>query len=114
MFLIGDRDHMHGLSRAAGIPVREIAAPVEAMAPGDGLPVLHHPLARPATPGLPDPGNAASVIAIIERGVDIVRSGAASALCTNPVAKKLLQDGAGFAHPGHTEFLAALSAPPGR
>ena len=70
MFLIGDRDHMHGLSRAAGIPVREIAAPVEAMAPGDGLPVLHHPLARPATPGLPDPGNAASVIAIIERGVD--------------------------------------------
>jgi 4-hydroxythreonine-4-phosphate dehydrogenase len=38
-----------------------------------------------------------------------VQSGAASALCTAPINKKALQDGAGFSHPGHTEYLAALA-----
>ena len=33
----------------------------------------------------------------------------ASALCTNPIHKKALKDGAGFAFPGHTEYLAHLS-----
>jgi 4-hydroxythreonine-4-phosphate dehydrogenase len=109
LFLIGDRDHMAGVSRVTGVPVREIAAPAEATAPGDGLAVLHHPLPRRVTPGVPDPGNAAAVVGIIARGVDLVRKGAAAALCTNPIAKKVLQDGAGFAFPGHTEYLAALS-----
>jgi 4-hydroxythreonine-4-phosphate dehydrogenase len=30
-------------------------------------------------------------------------------VCTAPISKKVLVDGAGFAHPGHTEFLAALA-----
>lgn len=38
-----------------------------------------------------------------------MRSGAASALCTAPIHKKALKDGAGFAYPGHTEYLAALA-----
>ena len=40
--------------------------------------------------------------------------GAAAALVTNPIQKEVLYD-AGFAYPGHTEFLAALagtSSPP--
>ncbi|MEM9551528.1 MAG: 4-hydroxythreonine-4-phosphate dehydrogenase PdxA, partial [Pseudomonadota bacterium] len=41
--------------------------------------------------------------------VELTRSGAASALCTAPIHKKALIDGAGFAFPGHTEFLAALT-----
>ena len=69
----------------------------------------HHPLPRPAPPGAPDPANAAAVVAIIARGVELVRAGAALALCTGPINKKALQDGAGFAFPGHTEFLAHLS-----
>jgi 4-hydroxythreonine-4-phosphate dehydrogenase len=89
--------------------MREIAAPAEAMTHGDGLPVLHHALARPVTPGVPDLGNAAAVVEIIARGVGLVRSGEAAALCTNPIAKKILHDGAGFSFPGHTEYLAALS-----
>jgi 4-hydroxythreonine-4-phosphate dehydrogenase len=31
---------------------------------------------------------------------------------TNPINKKVLHDGAGFAFPGHTEFLAHLSGAP--
>lgn len=73
------------------------------------LPVLRHDFAAPALPGQPDPANAASVIAVIERAVALVQSGAASAICTAPIHKKALKDGAGFAFPGHTEFLAHLA-----
>ncbi|MEO0939783.1 MAG: 4-hydroxythreonine-4-phosphate dehydrogenase PdxA [Pseudomonadota bacterium] len=78
----------------------------------DALPVLAHPFAAPNTPGTPDLRNAQSVIDVLARGVEIVRSGAASALCTAPIHKKVLMDGAGFAYPGHTEFLAALTDAP--
>jgi 4-hydroxythreonine-4-phosphate dehydrogenase len=109
-FLIGDRDHVRGLAGALGVPVREIATPEEAAAAmPEGLPVLHHPLPRPATPGRPDPANAAAVVAMIARGVELVRGGRGLALCTAPINKKALKDGAGFAFPGHTEFLAHLS-----
>ncbi len=112
-FLIGDLGHLSALAAALGLPVRPIDAPADAaQASAEGMPVLHHPLPRPARPGSPDPANAAAVIAIIARGVEITRSGAALALCTNPIHKKALKDGAGFAFPGHTEFLAHLSGAP--
>jgi 4-hydroxythreonine-4-phosphate dehydrogenase len=112
-FLIGDRGHVGGLAGRLGIPVVAIAAPEDAAsALPRGLPVLHHGLPRPAPPGRPDPANAPAVVAIIERGVELVRSGRAAALCTNPIHKKALKDGAGFAFPGHTEFLAHLCGAP--
>jgi 4-hydroxythreonine-4-phosphate dehydrogenase len=78
--------------------------------PGDGaLPVLPHAFAAPAPPGQPDPANAAGTIAVIERAVRLVQSGQAAAICTAPIHKKALKDGAGFAFPGHTEFLAHLA-----
>jgi 4-hydroxythreonine-4-phosphate dehydrogenase len=112
-FLIGDVGHMERLGDALGLPVRGIHEPeaAEAAMPF-GLPVLHHPLPRRASPGRPEPANAAAVVAIIARGVELVRGGRALALCTNPIQKKALQDGAGFAFPGHTEFLAHLSGAP--
>ncbi|TMM54796.1 4-hydroxythreonine-4-phosphate dehydrogenase PdxA [Sulfitobacter sabulilitoris] len=73
------------------------------------LPVLALPFAGAPRPGLPDPRTAKGVIDAIARGVDLVRSGAASALCTAPIHKKALIDGAGFAYPGHTEYLSALA-----
>jgi 4-hydroxythreonine-4-phosphate dehydrogenase len=101
---------MATLGDVMGVAVRRIDAPAEAAAAmADGLPVLHHPLARRAVPGRPDPANADATIEIIRRGVDLTRRGAALALCTNPVNKKALKDGAGFGFPGHTEFLAHLS-----
>jgi 4-hydroxythreonine-4-phosphate dehydrogenase len=78
--------------------------------PGDGpLAVLPHDFAAPAPPGAPVPQNAASVIAVIERAVQLVKAGLGSGVCTAPINKKALKDGAGFAFPGHTEFLAHLA-----
>ena len=114
-FVLGDPEHLRA-ARAfvAGAPeVIEIAAPGDARtALAQGLPVLPHPFPAPATPGRPDPCNAAAVIAVIERAVALVQAGAASALVTNPISKQALVEGAGFAHPGHTEFLANLGDAP--
>ncbi|WBU64163.1 4-hydroxythreonine-4-phosphate dehydrogenase PdxA [Paracoccus aerodenitrificans] len=81
--------------------------------PADTLPVLSHDFAQPATPGQPDAGNARGVIEVIERAVSLTQSGAASGICTMPIHKKALKDGAGFAFPGHTEFLAHLAGAAG-
>jgi len=106
-FLIADRRHLAALPVA--VPVVEINDPAEAAQAGRaGLPLLHHDFAAENRPGVPDPANAAGVIAVIERAVSLVQTGQAAAVCTNPIHKKALKDGAGFAYPGHTEFLAAL------
>jgi 4-hydroxythreonine-4-phosphate dehydrogenase len=108
--LVGDADHVGALAVRRGVPVRAVPGPAEAAAvAATALPLLTHPLPEPPVPGRPAPANASAVVAMIERGVALVRSGAALALCTNPINKKALQDGAGFAFPGHTEFLAHLS-----
>jgi len=73
------------------------------------LPVLRQDFPAPALPGRPDPANAPGVIAVIERAVRLVQTGRAAAICTAPIHKKALKDGAGFAFPGHTEFLAHLA-----
>ncbi|MCF6315289.1 MAG: 4-hydroxythreonine-4-phosphate dehydrogenase PdxA [Marinosulfonomonas sp.] len=104
-FLIGDARHLPD-----GVSAIEIADPAEAAgAARHGLPLLAHRFAAPARAGQPTPENAQGVIDVIARGVELVQSGAASALCTGPIHKKALKDGAGFAFPGHTEFLAHLA-----
>jgi 4-hydroxythreonine-4-phosphate dehydrogenase len=104
-FFIGDASHL-----PAGTPIAKIRTPSDAVAVCDqALPVLHLNFPAANLPGQPDPANAPSVIDAIETGVDLVKAGAAAALCTAPIHKKALIDGAGFAYPGHTEFLAALS-----
>ena len=73
------------------------------------MPVLRHDFAAPATPGQATPANARGVIEVIERAVALTLSGQAAGICTLPINKKALKDGAGFAFPGHTEFLAHLA-----
>ena len=93
---------------------RAVPAPGEARAVfPDALPILPVPLPARVTPGRPDPANAPAVIASIERAVRLALDGQVDAVVTNPIAKSVLY-GAGFAHPGHTEFLSALTggAPP--
>ena len=103
-FYIGDPHHL-----PRGTAIVEINDPADtAEAAKSGLPVLVHPFAAPAVPGQPDPANAQGVIDVIARGVDLVMQGRAAALTTAPIHKKALKDGAGFAYPGHTEYLAAL------
>ena len=106
-FLVGDAGWLARIDPA--VPVREIGRPGEA-APlfSAALPVLPLPLTAPVRPGTADPAHAPAVIASIERAVAAVRAGGASAVVTLPVQKESLS-GAGFAHPGHTEFLAALT-----
>ena len=104
-FWIGDPRHL-----PPGTAYRLIDAPDQARdVPGHVLPVLAHDFAGHALPGQPDPANAAGVIAVIARAVALVQAGQAGAICTAPIHKKALKDGAGFAFPGHTEFLAHLA-----
>ena len=104
-FLIGDPRHL-----PPETPVSLIDDPSETTrASASGLPVLAHDFAAPATPGTPTPENAKGVTEVIARAVDLVSTGQASAICTNPINKKALKDGAGFGYPGHTEYLAALA-----
>ncbi|WP_299736342.1 4-hydroxythreonine-4-phosphate dehydrogenase PdxA [uncultured Roseobacter sp.] len=102
---MGDPRHL-----PTGTPFEVITTPAAATDVGqDALPVLHHAFPNPTTPGSPDPANAQGVIDVIAACVDLVKDGAASALCTAPIHKKALIDGADFAYPGHTEYLAALA-----
>jgi 4-hydroxythreonine-4-phosphate dehydrogenase len=91
-------------------PVRTIMDPADAASVfGAALPVIDVPLAAPVTPGQPDPANAGVVADWIEQGVSLVLGGQASGLVTAPIAKAPLY-AAGFRFPGHTEFIAELTA----
>ena len=103
-FWIGDPAHL-----PKGAVFQEINTPDDALSVcAKALPVLTQSFAAPAIAGQPNADNAQGVIDAIARGVALVKSGQAAALCTAPIHKQALQDGAGFAYPGHTEFLAAL------
>jgi len=106
-FLIADRKQI--ASVATSHPFCEIIRPTEAReAMQTGLPLLHHDFSCVVKPGAPNHQNASAVIEVIRRGVDLVKTGLATALCTNPINKQVLKEGANFAFPGHTEFLAHL------
>jgi 4-hydroxythreonine-4-phosphate dehydrogenase len=62
-----------------------------------------------AAPGAPSAATAPAIIESIRLAVEHARGGKAAAVVTNPIAKALLYR-AGFKHPGHTEYLAELSA----
>jgi 4-hydroxythreonine-4-phosphate dehydrogenase len=73
------------------------------------LPVVPLDLAVTAAPGKPDASSAPAAIASIRRAVADVLAGHAAGIVTNPIAKNVLYR-AGFAEPGHTEFLGRLAA----
>jgi 4-hydroxythreonine-4-phosphate dehydrogenase len=62
-------------------------------------------------PGKPDVHNGAAVIEAIETAVHSAERGEAAAVVTAPINKAMLAL-AGFPHPGHTEFLQALTRVP--
>lgn len=102
---IGDPRHL-----PAGTPWERVTGPEAAPAVSPGaLPVLLREFGPPARPGQPDPAHAAGVIAAIEEGARLAMQSRVTALCTAPIHKAALIDGAGFTWPGHTEFLAALA-----
>ena len=73
----------------------------------DALPVLARDAPDPV-PGRPSAATAEAVIGSIDTAVRLALDGSAAAVVTNPIQKAVLME-AGFAHPGHTEYLAALA-----
>lgn len=103
--LLAQRARMLGLA----VPIVEITAPGDAAAHfAAALPVRPVLLASPARPGIADSANAPAVIAAIEAAVHDTAKGETRAVVTCPIAKSVLYE-AGFAFPGHTEFLAHLA-----
>jgi 4-hydroxythreonine-4-phosphate dehydrogenase len=95
------------------VPVVECsAADAERKFPA-ALPVIRAGNPVTAAPGKPDDTSAQAASAAIRRAVQLVQTGQAAALVTNPIAKSVMYE-AGFEFPGHTEFLAHLAAAPGK
>jgi 4-hydroxythreonine-4-phosphate dehydrogenase len=113
---LDDPDRLAALASAIGcaVPIRVVTdAAAAAETFPHALPVLPVRLAVPATPGKPDKANARAVIESIERATRLALQGAVGGVVTNPINKAALYD-AGFAYPGHTEFLAALTGAGGK
>ncbi|GAB6967413.1 4-hydroxythreonine-4-phosphate dehydrogenase PdxA [Komagataeibacter kakiaceti JCM 25156] len=108
--VIGDAPTIH----QHDVPVREIETIAQATEIfGRAVPVLPVTLDIPPRPGQPDSRNAGAITASIARAVELARNGQAAGVVTCPISKIVLKK-AGFAYPGHTEYLAALCNVPGR
>jgi 4-hydroxythreonine-4-phosphate dehydrogenase len=113
---LDDPDRLVALAHALSldVPIATLASPEAAAATfPTALPVLRVRLAAMPQPGHPDKQNADSVIASIERAATLALRGAVGGMVTNPINKAALYD-AGFAYPGHTEFLAVLTSAQGK
>lgn len=105
---LGDPRHLP--QGADWSPVVDMAAVLSV--PPERLPVLIHDFPADATPGQPHPDNAPGIIAVIAHAVALAKAGAVAGIVTCPINKAALKHGAGFAFPGHTEYLAALAGVP--
>lgn len=102
MAILGSRATLEERAQAMG---RQVAL---SNGHGAGLRIIELENRPHGIPGKPDAVDAAATLEAIERGVEMVVEGKASALVTCPINKKALYD-TGFTHPGHTEYLAELA-----
>lgn len=107
-FLMADQSHLSARQGEDRFQIIEQPSETTEVTAGV-LPVLHHDFSQSPTLDGMQPENAQNIIDVISRAVDLVTTGQAGAVCTNPIHKKVLQVGANFAFPGHTEFLAHLA-----
>ncbi len=106
--VVGDAQSLRAVSGSP--PVRVVTGPGQAAGVfGEAIPVLDLPLQSPVVAGRPNSAHAAAIIRWIETGVGLALSGQVGGLVTSPIAKAPLYE-AGFKFPGHTEFLAELTA----
>jgi 4-hydroxythreonine-4-phosphate dehydrogenase len=90
--VFGDPEALHAAARAAGVPVPPRVARA---GPSGGH-----------APGAPDARSGAAQVEALVAAVDAVMTGGCGGLVTAPIHKRSAH-AAGFAHPGHTEYLAA-------
>ncbi|MBT3556989.1 MAG: 4-hydroxythreonine-4-phosphate dehydrogenase PdxA [Rhodospirillales bacterium] len=110
-FVIDAPDRLQSISTKLdmGVRVIEISRPDEtADAFREGLPVLPVGYSVSTHPGHPSTESAAAVCASIEHAVQFCLDKTARGMTTSPIQKNTLYD-AGFAYPGHTEYVAHLS-----
>ncbi len=112
-FIIDDAQRLAEIAQRFGInaPVQAIGDAGQARAVfARALPVLSPlcPLAAPVALGKPSRAAAPAVIGAIDQAVALTNAGKASGIVTNPIHKATLQS-AGFAFPGHTEYLGHLA-----
>jgi 4-hydroxythreonine-4-phosphate dehydrogenase len=108
---LDDPDRLRRLAQAIGltVPIQEVADAAAAVSVfAAALPVLPVRLTAPLVPGQPD-----AVVASIEQATRLALTGQVGGVVTNPINKAALYQ-AGFAYPGHTEFLAALTGATGQ
>jgi 4-hydroxythreonine-4-phosphate dehydrogenase len=113
---LDDPARLERLARAMRVaaPIRVVESAAEAVSVfSSAVPVLTVPLDAVPIPGRPDPANAKAVVDSIERATQLALDGEASGVVTNPINKAALYQ-AGFAYPGHTEFLAFLTGATGQ
>ncbi len=107
--VVGDAQVLQAAPGGAA-PVRVVSGPDEAARVfGESLPVLDLPAAGPIVAGRPSAAAAPAIIRWIETAAGLALSGAVGGVVTAPIAKAPLYE-AGFQFPGHTEFLAELTA----
>lgn len=109
-YLLADPDFLRRRAAQIGITAAlAVVKPAEAEAAfRTALPIVDIGVNITAEPGQPDATSAPAALTAIRQAVSDVRGGHAAAVVTNPVAKSILYR-AGFADPGHTEFLAKLA-----
>src|SRR5437879_11511579 len=110
-YVVDDPDRLAGLAARLGwtVPIKPIATSGHAVKVfPNALPVLPVGGKCLAEPGRPNPADARLVIGAIDHAVAEVKAGRAAAVVTNPINKEALY-GAGFRHPGHTEYLGELA-----
>ncbi|MEL6967457.1 MAG: 4-hydroxythreonine-4-phosphate dehydrogenase PdxA [Pseudomonadota bacterium] len=109
LVVYGDPEQLAARAAHLGLDVAIGADDVTQAAGAPGA-LTVHPLINTMQdmPGVCLEANAPGVIEAIEASVAAIKHGSARGLITLPINKKSLYS-AGFAHPGHTEFLGALA-----
>jgi 4-hydroxythreonine-4-phosphate dehydrogenase len=107
--VVGDFETLAASASGASILERVTGPEDRAFSFAEAIPVLDLPLQSTVVAGKADPAHAAAIIRWIETAAGLALSNKVSAVVTAPIAKAPLYQ-AGFAFPGHTEFLAELTA----
>ena len=109
-FAVGHFDTLCSAFGAHDIPVERVATPEEAAGTfGKALPVVEPAMHAAMITGTPDTARASAILEWIHAAVSLALEGRASGVVTAPISKAVLYE-AGFGFPGHTEFLADLTA----
>ncbi len=112
LVVMGDRPLLDARAARIGLVPQYSDYDAASFAPSAGrVEVWHQPVVAPVIPGQPDPSNARSVVALLQRAADACATGAFAALVTAPVQKSVLMD-AGIPFAGHTEFFAQRTHSP--